>query len=93
MFIASADSDDLAGQFIELAIDEPEPLRALIRYVELDACESGQVAADVPITEFLADDAAVCEVFGDLRRSRDHLRAVCSQRSNISSPMFGLSGN
>jgi hypothetical protein len=73
VFISRADGDNLKGGVVELAVDEPEPLRTLTRDVELDSGKPGQVAADVSLAQLFADDASVCEVVGDRHRGRDHL--------------------
>ena len=70
-FFARSDGDDLAGGVVELAVDEAEPLRPLATYVELDPREPGQVATDVSVAEFLADDASVRQVVDDGCCSRD----------------------
>ncbi len=58
VFIARPDGDNLKGDVVELAVDQPEPLRTLTRHVELDSGEPGQVAADVSVAQLFADGSA-----------------------------------
>jgi hypothetical protein len=56
VFIARSDGHDFKGVVVQLPVDEPEALRPLTGYVELDPSETGQVAADVSLAELFADD-------------------------------------
>jgi len=84
VFIARADGDNLKGDVVELAVDEPEPLRPLTRDVELDSGKPGQVAADVSVAQLFADDASVCEVVGYHHCGRDHLQSISGQGRDVS---------
>lgn len=69
VFLAQADSQDVARSFVDLAIDETEPLRPLAGHVELHPGKPSEVTADVPVTEQFADHSPVGEIIEDrLRR-------------------------
>jgi hypothetical protein len=79
MLLAWPNGDDLAGGVIKLAVDEPESLRSLARYVELHPGQASQVAADAPRPKCLADNPTMREVVGDGRRGRDDVGPVVGQ--------------
>ncbi|MGI8647453.1 MAG: hypothetical protein DLM55_02670 [Acidimicrobiales bacterium] len=45
-----------------MAIDDTEPQRPLVSYVEFHSSETSEVTADVPITEQLANHSSMCKV-------------------------------
>lgn len=69
MLLAWADGQDVACPFVDLAIDQAEPLRPLAGHVELHPGKPGEVTADLPVTEQLAGHPPVGEIIqGRLRR-------------------------
>jgi hypothetical protein len=51
VLIADPDGYDMASALIDLLINQAESLRSPFWDIELDPCESGEVAADAPLAE------------------------------------------
>lgn len=51
VLIAEPDSYDMAGAFIDLSVNQAESLRPPAWDIKPDPCESGEIAADGPLTE------------------------------------------
>lgn len=51
VFVADADGDHLACAFLDFAVDDAETLGSLVRDVELDPRESGEVTTDVTLAQ------------------------------------------
>ncbi len=54
MVISEPDGQDMTGVLVDLAVDDTEPRRPPAWGVELDPCESGEVAANAPLAEEFA---------------------------------------
>lgn len=65
MLVSCSDGEHVEGRRVDLAVEEPETLGALVGGVELDTCQAGQVAADVAGSEDFAGDPPVGEVVED----------------------------
>lgn len=70
VLLAWADGQDVACPFVDLAIDQAEPLRPLVGHVELHPGKPGELTADLPVTEQLAGHPPVGEI------NQDRLRRV-----------------
>jgi hypothetical protein len=65
VLVSCSDDEHVEGRRVNLAVKEPEALGAPLGGVELDACQAGEVAADVAGSEGFAGDPPVGEVVED----------------------------
>ena len=83
VLIADTDREDSAGGGIHVGVQDPEPGRSTARYIELDPCQAGEVAAHPPHPELLAGHPSMRQVIEHGASSGNHIRAVFGQRFDI----------